>query len=397
MTSLNRLTVACTLSLLCTATAYAGPKAFNILGNFDNKNGSSPEATLLQSGDGTLYGTTIYGGSSTSCPHGCGTVFKLTPSGPVTIYSFSGTDGSSPYAGLTQGADGNFYGATISGGNTIAQLCPSGCGTLFELTPAGSLTTLYKFSFTDGANPMGTLLLAADGNFYGEAGQGGQAGNGTLFKMTPSGTLSTIWNFDFGNYGVDPSSGLIEGPDGDLYGATEASGKNGGGEIFKFSARGRFTIVHSFNDVGKHGIEPAAALVLGRDGNFYGTTLIGGRFQSYGEVFKMTPAGVVTSLHSFDVTDGDIPTGILIQGVDGAFYGTTNYGGHGDFGTIFKVTSAGVFTKLHNFNSTKGSYPYGGLLQGADGLLYGTTSYGGTDQTDCSYGCGTVFSLSLGQ
>ena len=397
MAPLNRFTVACTLSLLCTTAAYAAPKPFNILGNFDAKNGSSPEATLLQASDGTFYGTTIYGGSSTSCQHGCGTVFKLTPSGPVTIHSFSGSDGSSPYAGLTQGANGNFYGATISGGNTIAQLCPSGCGTVFEITPAGTLTTLYTFSYSDGAFPMGTLLLAANGNFYGETGEGAQAGGGTLFRMTPSGALSTIWNFDFANYGVFPSSGLIEGPDGDLYGETESTGMKSGGEIFKFSARGRFTIVHSFNYIGKHGIEPAAALVLGRDGNFYGTTLIGGRFQYYGEVFKMTPAGKVTTLHSFDITSGDIPTGILIQGTDGAFYGTTNYGGRGNYGTIFKVTSDGTFTKLHSFTSTEGSYPYGGLLQGADGLLYGTSSYGGTDQTDCSYGCGTVFSLSLGK
>ena len=394
MAPLSRFNVACTLSLLCMTAAYAAPKPFNILGNFDVKNGSSPEATLLQASDGTFYGTTIYGGSSTACQYGCGTVFKLTPSGPVTIYSFSGSDGSSPYAGLTQGANGNFYGATFSGGNPS---CTSGCGTLFEITPAGALTTLYSFSYSDGANPMGTLLLAPDGNFYGEADKGGEAGGGTLFKMTPSGALTTIWNFDFANYGVFPSSGLIEGPDGDLYGETESTGMKSGGEIFKFSPRGRFTVVHSFNYIGKHGIEPAAALVLGRDGNFYGTTLIGGKYQSFGEVFKMTPAGAVTTLHSFDVTNGDIPTGILIQGTDGAFYGTTNYGGHGNFGTIFKVTADGIFTKLHSFTSTAGSYPYGGLLQGADGLLYGTTSYGGTDQTDCSYGCGTVFSLSLGK
>ena len=398
MTPLTSFTAAFTLSLLSCTAALAGAKPFTVLGNFNGANGSSPEATLLQASDGTFYGTTIYGGSSTACPHGCGTVFKLTPRGPVTIHSFSGTDGSSPYAGLTHGADGNFYGATLFGANVIPQVCNSGCGTIFEITPAGVLTTLYKFSFTDGANVMGSLLLAPDGNFYGAASKGGEAaGLGTLFKMTPTGTLSTIWNFDFANYGVFPTVGLIEGPDGDLYGETQATGMKQGGEVFKFSARGKFTIVHSFSDIGRHGIEPSAALVLGRDGNFYGTTLIGGRFQYFGEVFKMTPAGKVTTLHSFDVTTGDIPTGILIEGTDGAFYGTTNYGGRGNFGTVFKVTSDGVFTKLHSFTSTGGSYPYGGLLQGTDGLLYGTTSYGGTDQTDCSYGCGTVFSLSPGQ
>ena len=207
-----------------TVTAQGESVLYSFTGGTD---GGSPGAGLIQGSDGNFYGTTQVGGAS-----GYGTVFKVTPAGVETVlYSFGGgTDGSYPYAGLTQGADGNFYGTTEQGG-------ANSLGTIFKVTPAGVETVLWTFGGgTDGHNPYGTLIQGADGNFYGTTFQGGTNNHGTIFEITPAGIETVLYSFGGVPYtdGWFPQGGLIQGADGNFYGTTEAGGANGYGTVFKF-------------------------------------------------------------------------------------------------------------------------------------------------------------------
>ncbi len=155
----------------------ARPGPVTTLHTFTGTDGSTPFDTLVQGTDGNLYGTTLQGGTSTACSFGCGTVFKMTPTGTLTsLHSFDSTDGNTPYAGLVQGSDGNFYGTTNGGG-------ADGNGTIFEITPGGTLTTLHSFGNTDGDEPFGGLVQGTDGNFYGTTEFGGSH-NGTVFSLS---------------------------------------------------------------------------------------------------------------------------------------------------------------------------------------------------------------------
>jgi uncharacterized repeat protein (TIGR03803 family) len=358
--------------------------------------GTHSWSKLLLASDGNFYGSAQNGGTNTQCTvtGGCGTIFKMTPRGELTaIYSFSGgADGGQPLASLVQGANGNLYG-TATGGAT-------NYGTVFEITLAGQLTTLHEFQGPDGAGPIGALLLASDGNFYGTTNSAGQGGDGTIYRITQTGTLTTVWNFDYTAYGAAPTGALVQSENGDFYGATLGGGTSDNGTIFRWSARGKFAVIHSFDFT--HGGSPVAALVEGTDGNFYGATENGGKYVGYGTIYKLTPTGHLTTLHNFNEKDGDVPVGTLIQGADGSFYGTTAYGGpNGSVGTVFSITSSGKLTMLHTFKVTNGAVPRGadplsGLLQAPNGVLYGDTFTGGSS-TACSYGCGVVFSLSMGQ
>jgi uncharacterized repeat protein (TIGR03803 family) len=295
-----------------------------------------------------------------------------------------------------------------------------GCGTVFKVTPGGSLNTLYNFCSqqycSDGSNPSAALVQGTDGNFYGTAN--GQFG-GTVFKITPDGTLTTLYLFCSLQHCADgeyPRS-LVQGTDGNFYGTTYAGGtssnctsysSNGCGTVFKITPQGTLTTLHSFDNAG--GCYPQAGLVQGTDGNFYGTTSGGGPsgycgspVPAGGTVFKITPAGILTTLYNFcsrtNCTDGDLPYGALVQATDGNFYGTTNGGGsHGNCGgvacgTVFEITAAGTLTTLYNFcsqaNCADGKLPYGKLMQAVDGNFYGTTYEGGANNS------GTVFSLQV--
>jgi uncharacterized repeat protein (TIGR03803 family) len=191
---------------------------------------------------------------------------------------------------------------------------------------------------------------------------------------------------------------LIEGTDGNFYGTTTLGGAHGGGTVFKITLAGVETVLYSFGATNTDAFEPRAGLILGSDGNFYGTTYAGGAHQQSGTVFKITPTGAETVLYSFGATSTDaaLPVAGLIQGTDGNFYGTTSSGGTNGVvaltaGTVFKVTPAGVETVLHSFgtSSTDGAEPEGALIQGADGNLYGTTFLGGANSE------GTVFKITL--
>lgn len=389
MSKLNFCMRACVLFVLWATTTMTLPaQTFKSLDSFDNTDAAFPWATLLQASDGNFYGTTQNGGN-TACNLGCGTIFRITPNGKLTTFSFDGTNGSQPYAGLAQDPNGDFYGVTLTGGT-------DNVGTVFKFTPKGGLTTLHSFNGTDGNGPSGTLIQATDGNFYGTTQGGGPVDQGTVFRVTPSGNLTTLYTFTGGADGALPVAGLIQATDGNLYGTTwgDAYQNLNEGTVFKITLSGKLTTMHSFQTT--DGADPQGGLIQAADGNFYGATEDGGTY-NYGTVFKMTPKGKLTMLHSFSGgTDGDTPVSTLIQATDGNFYGTASYDGkYPNFGTIFKITSSGTFTTLYNFDSKHGSYPYAGLLQATSGEFYGATFAGGSSSA-CEFGCGTVFSLSMG-
>jgi uncharacterized repeat protein (TIGR03803 family) len=371
--------------LLWIATAIASPaQTFTTLVNFSGTNGVNPYfESLVQGIDGNLYGTTAYGGAN-----GDGTVFKVTPTGTLTtLHSFAGypTDGEAPYAGLLQATNGNFYGTTTGGG-------AKGFGSVFEITPGGVLTTLHSFDYTDGDFPIGALLEATNGTLYGTTYGGGATGNGTVFKITPAGVLTTLYSFcpQAGcTDGQVPYGALVQATNGNFYGTTAEGGANDHGTIFKITPAGVLTTLHSFDLT--DGESPTAGLVQATNGNFYGTTS-GGGANGYGTVFEITPGGTLTTLHSFDSTDGAFPYGGLAQATNKNFYGTTGGGGSGadDFGTVFEIAPAGGLTTLHSFDSTDGDAPHGGLVQATNGTFYGTTLEGGANND------GTIFSVAVG-
>ncbi|MGD0058246.1 MAG: choice-of-anchor tandem repeat GloVer-containing protein [Verrucomicrobiia bacterium] len=298
------------------------------LWTFSNSGGQGffPFASLVQATDGNFYGTVGSGGTSNN-----GTVFRITPTGSLTnLHSFaaSGSDGANPSAELVQGSDGSFYGTTYSGGT-------SNNGTVFQITPTGTLTSLHSFTGLDGSNPQAGLVEGSDGNFYGTTYLGGASGSGAVFRITPTGSLTNLHSFT-GPDGANPQSALVEGTDGNLYGTTYAGGTSGSGVVFRITTSGSLTNLHSF--IGADGGNPWAALVLGSDGNFYGTSYKGGTNKD-GTIFQITPSGSLTNLHMFaSGTDGAFPQDALIQASDGNFYGTTVNGGTNGVGTIFKLT-----------------------------------------------------------
>jgi uncharacterized protein (TIGR03437 family) len=350
------------------------------------------------------------------------TLFSFNGSGlPPNYSSYPGNIG--PSARPTLGSDGNFYGTTSAGGSNDG-------GTIFKITPTGTLTTIYSFSvgnpgnsFPDGQSPNGGLTLAADGNFYGVTLSGG-SGYGTIFKITPTGALTSIYSFGVFNFsanpGNSPSCGLALGPDGNLYGTTfnlqGGATTIPGGAIFKVTPTGKLTWFYAFGsqgnnlgDAGPSSLDGAGpcGLTFGPDGNLYGTTSAGGAYsgggssgmsggaRGYGTFFKIKPTGslfdptgTLATLHSFSNGDGASPNGGLTLGADGNFYGTTLAGGSNNDGTIFKITPTGTLTTLHSFGNADGSSPYFGLVMGPDGNFYGTTSAGGSNND------GTIFKIT---
>jgi uncharacterized repeat protein (TIGR03803 family) len=403
------------LLALCAALAIAAPaQTLTTLANFGST-GASPWSAV-QGFDGNFYGTTQDGGE-----RGYGAIFEVTPQGKVSgRYSFCSqgdcADGEYPW-GLVQATDGNFYGTT-------AGTSSGPYGTVFKVTPMGELTTLYTFcsqsNCADGQNPWAGLIQASNGNFYGTTFFGGAnrtagicpaLGCGTLFEITPAGKLTTLYNFCSQPNCLDgayPISNLVQASNGNFYGVASERGAAYGGTVFEITPAGKLTTLYSFcarNSSCPDGQEPNG-LVQAGNGNFYGTTYFGGTGYNSGTFFEITPTGKFSTLYTFcpngACSDGANPNPGLMQGTNGKFYGTTYCGGLGDGcsefsfgpGTLFEISSTGKLTTIHSFcsqaNCDDGQGPIVGPLQATNGKFYGTTTFGGAD------GDGTFFSLALG-
>lgn len=395
-----------------------------ILHNFrpDQGDGGQPNGPLVQASDGAFYGTTRAGGrNDCRLEVGCGVVFKIDADGQESVlYHFGSTtnDGSMPSGPLIQGRDGALYGLTSDGGDHNG-------GTIFKVSLAGAYKLLHSFGATsdEGVVPQGGLVQAGDGNFYGVTASGGanhcfqvpqDGGNcGTVFKMTPSGVTTTLYSFGKSiSDGVTPIASLVQASDGNLYGTTINGGANACtlsdgthncGTLFRTTLSGETTILYSFGHSLSDAIAPQGALIQGTDGALYGTTPSGGGgscggYFGCGTVFRFSLAGEFSIVYAFALDsrkDGDGPAPYLIQARDGNFYGETRSGGEnlGDLeGTAFKLTPAGVLTTLVSFGplNIKASNPDGGLVEARDGTLYGVLAY-----SDAFSGDGSVYKLVL--
>jgi len=371
-------------AIIASGCITVSAQTLTTLHSFNGADGQSPEGTLVQGSDGNFYGTTPLGGA-----HAKGTVFKIDSTGSLTtLHSFSGfpADGAVPIGALVQGNDGNFYGTTASGGAFFQ-------GTVFRMTSSGAITVLHSFNtfLSEGAVPAAGLVQGSDGDFYGTTAVGGEHFQGTVFKIDATGNFTRLHSFSGSpSEGANPVAGLVQGTDGNFYGTTPSGGQHFQGIVFRISQGGTLTVLHSFTGYPAEGGVPFGALVQGNDANFYGTTAIGGTHFK-GTVFKIDAAGSLTTLHSFSGSsdEGANPVAGLVQGSDGNFYGTTVLGGTHFRGTLFSIDVTGSLTTLHSFSGSpsEGALPFAGLVQGSDGSFYGTTVLGGT------HGAGTVFNF----
>jgi len=396
------LASAVVLGLTLVAASSAEEQTLTVLYNFKGSpDGSTPVAGLVRDAAGNLYGTTNVGGNNN------GTVFEVTSQGTEKIlHTFKGNpDGSQPWAGLVQDAAGNLYGTTAYGG-------AFNFGTVFKVTKAGKERVLYSFrGAPDGATPFAGLIRDSAGNLYGttlhggsgSCNGGGAQGCGTVFMLSAGGTETVLYSFAGGTDGERPAAGLVRDSAGNLYGTTVEGGGtncsdpfvNGCGTVFMISNAGSETILHSFTGNPTDGEGPFSSLIIGANGNLYGTTMMGGAY-TYGTVFELTITGTETVLHSFGAgSDGKSPAAGLIQDRRGNLYSTTEVGGGtgcagNGCGTVFRLTKTGKETVLVAFPDTSGgSIPFAGLIPDTAGNLYGTTSNGGT-----SGGPGIVFKLT---
>jgi uncharacterized repeat protein (TIGR03803 family) len=327
-----------------------------------------------------------------------GAVFKLAPSGKLTV--LASLDGNS-YAGLVTDTHGNFYGTTFDGGNPNQ-------GTVFKVTAKGKATELYDFlGGSDGASPYGPLLIDAQDNLYGTTYSGGGSANcssgcGTVFKVTPGGKESVLYAFQGGADGAHPGAGLIADAQGNFYGTTVVGGGSCNcGTVFKIAPSGAETVLHIFTS-GNDGAQPAAALIADAQGNLYGTTELGGSAGG-GTVFKIASNGTESILHAFGQSgDGNTPQSPLLADQQGNLYGTTQLGGTFGFGTLYEVAPNGTETLLHQFaggGKGDGAWPYAGLISDNSGNFYGATLAGGNTrncfaQNTHLKGCGSIFKLT---
>jgi uncharacterized repeat protein (TIGR03803 family) len=302
------------------------------------------------------------------------------------LYSFcvqnNCTDGENPYAGTIFDQKGNLYGTTYTGGAYNECSGNEHCGVVFKLSPKGKETVLYTFcaqtNCTDGENPYAGLVFDRKGNLYGTTVNGGAHGVGVVFKLTQEGKETVLHNFcarDNCPDGYDSFAGLVLDQEGNLYGTAQHGGPYGGGVVFKLTPEGKETVLHSFCQQGypcPDGAAPQAGLVFDQKGNLYGTTLYGGVYGG-GTVFKLTPQGKQTVLYSFcaqnNCPDGESPSAALIFDQKGNLYGTTDGGGAHRGGTVFKLTPKGKETVLYSFCAYGGKNCTDGVVPRA-GLVF---------------------------
>jgi uncharacterized repeat protein (TIGR03803 family) len=312
-----------------------------------------------------------------------------------TLHGFKGSpDGQNSFSGLIQDASGNLYGTTLYGGTSFA-------GVVFEVSASGTETVLYNFTgTTDGADPLDPLLIDSSGNLYGTTYSGGASNFGVVFKVDSSGTESVLYSFEGGTSdGCYPAGGLIADSSGNLYGMTSSCGASNYGTVFKLTPSGQETTLHSFAGGATDGASPYyGRLLMETGGNLVGLTSYGGA-DNLGALFQLTPAGKLTVLHSFagGTADGCYPYGSVAMDKAGNFYGTTEECGKSDFGIVWKVSAKGAETILHSFAGTKtdGSYPYAGVVMDTSGNLYGDAAAGGANFSGVLYELSKTGKLTL--
>ncbi len=388
---------------LSLATGTAQAQTYQILHQFagPTSDGATPFRFVL-GGNGTIYGTTCYGGLSYG-----GTVYSLSSSGAETIvYNFNAGYGSCPASLFAW--KGDLYGS--AGGGAYRD------GIIYKLSQSGKETILNTFGPNSAAGIYpGLHFQNSAGLFYGSTYSGGLYGYGSMFTADTFGKVTVIYNFSTGNLGGSILS-FIPDANGNFYGSTyyggSASCAEGCGTIFKFDAAGNWTTLYSFTG-GADGAYPNGVIRDGQ-GNLYGTTSEGGSkcvLVSCGTVFKFLSSGQLTTLYSFTGgADGILPSGNLVRDKAGNLYGTTSEGGdmecadfinYGGCGTLFKIDPSGNETIIHTFTGPPGDAGTFGavLLMDAAGDIYGASYSGG--ETDCNLtndqgiGCGTIFKLTF--
>jgi uncharacterized repeat protein (TIGR03803 family) len=396
------------LALTVALTPAAQAQTFQVIYNFTGGiGGVYPWASMTIDKAGNLYGTTELGGAG-----GFGMVFKLAPknSGWIfnPLYSFQGgSDGKSPEAPLTIGPDGSLYGTTVFGGN-------DNCGIVFNLRPAPTRpasvltpwreTVLHNLgqSNSDGCNPYAGVTLDQAGNVYGTTAYGGYAGNGIVFELTPAGDRwneSVLHTFAGPGDAAVPFSGLTMDSAGNLYGTTFLGGVKGGGSVYELTPSGSGwteKVLYSFQ-YGMDGGDAYAGLILDQEGNLYGAAATAGAHNG-GTVYQLMPSNgnwTFKTLYALSGIEG--PYSSLVMDAAGNLYGTNVFDGAYGYGSVFKLTpqyGGWTYTDLHDFPAgTDGGYPYGGLVLDGQGNLYGVTPRGGNPNY-CFDGCGVIFEVT---
>ena len=382
---------------ICNTLTFS--QTLKVLHTFNQTDGEFPNG-LIHGSDGNFYGTTFGGGTV-----GCGTVFKISPSGAFTsIYSFNefvGNDGCLPTSPVIRDAAGNLYGTTTSGGAYNA-------GTVFKINSSGQESVLYAFTGgADGGGPYAGVVRDSKGNLYGTALAGGNLGCypftngycGTVFKIDISGHETVVHAFMGGADGSNPFGGVVIDSDGNLYGTTElGGGGQSAGTLFKIDPSGNETVLYDFDSYTGDGNSPRTSLAFGPGKILYGTTYVGGDVNDCppygcGTVFKTDTQGNEAVVHAFagGTSDGAIPGAPVDTDKAGNVYGAANSGGISQaYGLVYKLDPAGTETILHYFtNGADGAYPSGRLYVNSQGVVFGTAS-GGNNNT----GYGVVYKIT---
>ena len=379
--------------------AAAQAASETILHRFSGPDGQDPQTALTLGADGRLYGTTLVSGQ-----FGRGTVFVIDPQTKTltTLHHFSSDEGADAFGQLLLSSDGNFYGTTRSGGDDNIN-CVGGCGTIYRISPTGDFNTRHFMTVSQGSSLQGGLIEGTDGTLYGTATTGGPNGCGTVYSFSRVDfSVKVLHSFDCGAEGRFPYGRLVQATNGYLYGTTSEGAAAEEGTVYRLKPNGSHfqTLVQFAN--ANAGCQPKSGLIQASNGKLYGAAEDCGEHGS-GALYSVTLRGELQGIHHFNpdgyARDGKDPIGELLQGPDGRLYGTASIGGEpvddpSRAGTIFQLSLKGSkFKVVHTFTQAPdGSSPWTGLTVGADGNLYGVTPVGGSDPWP---GSGTVYKLTI--